>query len=35
MLVRAGFAVLDAETAADGPPHVILLGATPNDPSLI
>ncbi len=35
MLVRAGFAVLDSETAADGAPHVILLGATPNDPSLI
>ncbi|HYK11647.1 MAG TPA: diguanylate cyclase [Gemmatimonadales bacterium] len=35
VLVRAGYAVLDAETAADGPPDLILLGATPNDPSLI
>lgn len=35
MLERAGFAVLDPETAADGAPHIILLGATPNDPALI
>ena len=35
MLVRAGFALLDSETAADGAPHVILVGATPNDPALI
>jgi diguanylate cyclase (GGDEF)-like protein len=34
MLVRTGFAVLDSETARDGAPHIILLGATPNDPTL-
>lgn len=35
MLARAGFTVLDPETLQDGPPAVILLGATPNDPALI
>src|SRR4029077_16223252 len=34
MLLRVGFAVLDSEAARARAPDVILIGATPNDPTL-